>query len=253
MPVEDTASKFSNSRSKKVATRFRTGSAGCRQGPRSVACEPARTEVGTPRLHRRDRWRRPTWRVATAAVRAASASFAACRGDIVENDDFRCRAARRRDCCTLRARRTNGWGKLSRLCRAVRLVPILRPGDIVVMDNLASHTRRRHPRNDRSRRRRTALPAALPAPTSIPSNSSSPNSKPCCRKAAARTVDALIDAIADALTTVTSARNVANYLANRGYRQRILEKALIPANFAGNQIGGKTLCFPGDNGDPKNT
>ena len=38
----------------------------------------------------------------------------------LENDDLRCSAAARRDRRALCAGRTDGWGKLSRLCRAVR-------------------------------------------------------------------------------------------------------------------------------------
>ena len=61
------------------------------------------------------------------------------------------------------------------------VVPILRPGDIVVMDNLPSH---------KVAGIRQAIEAAgaklryLPAysPDFTPSNSSSPNSKPCCER-----------------------------------------------------------------------
>ena len=41
------------------------------------------------------------------------------------------------------------------------LVPELRPGDIVVMDNLSSHKRTQGPQDDRRRRRTTPIPAAL--------------------------------------------------------------------------------------------
>ena len=41
------------------------------------------------------------------------------------------------------------------------VVPILRRGDIVVMDNLPSHKSRRHPRSHRSRWRQVALPARV--------------------------------------------------------------------------------------------
>ena len=61
------------------------------------------------------------------------------------------------------------------------VVPILKPGDIVVMDNLASH---------KVAGVREAIEAAgaelryLPPyiPTSIRSSSSSPSSKPCCER-----------------------------------------------------------------------
>jgi hypothetical protein len=52
------------------------------------------------------------------------------------------------------------------------VVPILRQGDIVVMDNLPSHKNRRPPRSHRGRT----------AQTSTPSNGSSLNSKPCCER-----------------------------------------------------------------------
>jgi hypothetical protein len=41
------------------------------------------------------------------------------------------------------------------------VVPILREGDIVVMDNLPKPQSRRHPRSHRGRRRRAALPALV--------------------------------------------------------------------------------------------
>ena len=64
------------------------------------------------------------------------------------------------------------------------VVPILREGDIVVMDNLASHK-----------------VAGI-------------------REAAARTIEALIAAIAEALTKV-SPQECENYLANQGYRRQL--------------------------------
>ena len=99
------------------------------------------------------------------------------------------------------------------------VVPILRPGDIVVMDNLASH---------KVAGIRETIEAAgaelryLPpySPDLNPIEQFFAKLKALLRKAAARTVDALIDAIADALTTVTS-QECANYLANRGYRHKL--------------------------------
>ena len=82
------------------------------------------------------------------------------------------------------------------------VVPILRPGDIVVMDNLASH---------KVAGIREAIEAAgaelryLPpySPDFNPIEQFFAKLKALLRKAAARTVDALIAAIADVLTTVS--------------------------------------------------
>jgi transposase len=98
------------------------------------------------------------------------------------------------------------------------VVPILRRGDLVVMDNLASH---------KVGGIRATIEAAgaelryLP-PYSLdfsPIEQFFAKLKPLLRKAAARTVDALIEAIADILTTVTP-KECANYLANQGYRHK---------------------------------
>jgi transposase len=98
------------------------------------------------------------------------------------------------------------------------VVPILRPGDLVVMDNLPSH---------KVAGIREAIEAAgaelryLPpySPDFNPIEQFFAKLKALLRKAAARTVDALIAAIANALTTVTS-QECANYLANQGYRHK---------------------------------
>jgi transposase len=98
------------------------------------------------------------------------------------------------------------------------VVPILRPGDIVVMDNLASH---------KVAGTRAAIEAAgaelryMPpySPDFNPIEQFFAKLKALLRKAAARTVDALIAAIADILTTVTP-QECANYLANQGYRHK---------------------------------
>lgn len=96
------------------------------------------------------------------------------------------------------------------------VVPILRPGDIVVMDNLASH---------KVAGIRQAVAAAgaelryLPpySPDLNPIEQFFAKLKALLRKAAARTVDALIAAIANALAAVTP-QECANYLAHQGYR-----------------------------------
>jgi transposase len=98
------------------------------------------------------------------------------------------------------------------------VVPILRPGDIVVMDNLASH---------KVAGIRSAIEAAgaelryLPpySPDFNPIEQFFAKLKALLRKAAARTVDALIAAIADILAEV-SPQECANYLANQGYRHK---------------------------------
>jgi transposase len=99
------------------------------------------------------------------------------------------------------------------------LVPMLRPGDIVVMDNLASH---------KVAGIREAIEAAgaelryLPpySPDLNPIEQFFAKLKALLRKAAARTLDALIAAIAHALTRV-GRRECENYLANLGYRHQL--------------------------------
>ena len=98
------------------------------------------------------------------------------------------------------------------------LVPTLRPGQIVMMDNLASH---------KVTGVKQAIEAAGCTLRYLPSYSPDLNPieqffaklKALLRKAAARTFDALIAAIAHALTKV-SPQECANYLANLGYRQK---------------------------------
>lgn len=99
------------------------------------------------------------------------------------------------------------------------LVPTLRPGDIVVMDNLASH---------KVAGIKEAIEAVgaelryLPpySPDLNPIEQFFAKLKALLRKAAARTLDALIAAIAHALTTVHP-RECENYLANQGYRYQL--------------------------------
>jgi transposase len=95
------------------------------------------------------------------------------------------------------------------------VVPILRPHDIVVMDNLPSH---------KVAGIRQVIEAELRylppySPDFNPIEQFFAKLKALLRKAAARTVDALIAAIADALTKV-SPEECANYLANQGYRHK---------------------------------
>ena len=100
-----------------------------------------------------------------------------------------------------------------------RLVPTLRPGDIVVMDNLASH---------KVAGIKRAIEAAgaelryLPpySPDLNPIEQFFAKLKALLRKAAAKTLDALIAAIAHALTRVRP-QECENYLANLGYRHQL--------------------------------
>jgi transposase len=99
------------------------------------------------------------------------------------------------------------------------LVPTLRPGDIVVMDNLASH---------KVAGIKQAIEAVgaelryLPpySPDLNPIEQFFAKLKALLRKAAARTLDALIAAIADALTAV-GPHECENYFANQGYRHQL--------------------------------
>jgi transposase len=95
------------------------------------------------------------------------------------------------------------------------LVPTLQPGDVVIMDNLASH---------KVTGIRQAIEAAgaslcyLPpySPDLNPIEQAIAKLKALLRKAAARTIDTLIDATADALTSFTS-EECENYLRHCGY------------------------------------
>jgi transposase len=98
------------------------------------------------------------------------------------------------------------------------LAPVLRQGDIVVMDNLASH---------KVNGVREAIEQANATVRYLPAYSPGLNPieqifaklKAALRKAAARTFDTLIEAIADALDSLTS-EECANYIANSGYRRQ---------------------------------
>ena len=95
------------------------------------------------------------------------------------------------------------------------LVPTLKPGDIVVMDNLAAHKRAEVA---------IAIEAAgakllyLPpySPDLNPIEMAFAKLKALLRKAAARTRDSLWDAIADVISAFTP-DECANYLAHAGY------------------------------------
>jgi transposase len=95
------------------------------------------------------------------------------------------------------------------------LAPTLRQGDVVVMDNLASH---KVAGVKEAIERAGATLRHLPAysPDLNPIEQAFAKLKAALRKAAARTFDALIDAIAQALADFKP-QECANYLANSGY------------------------------------
>lgn len=98
------------------------------------------------------------------------------------------------------------------------LVPTLRNGDVVVMDNLASH---KVAGVRQAIERAGATLRYLPAysPDFNPIEQAFAKLKAALRKAAARTLEALIEAIANALDTFTS-EECENYIANSGYRRQ---------------------------------
>lgn len=95
------------------------------------------------------------------------------------------------------------------------LAPALRQGDVVVMDNLASH---KVAGVKEAIERAGATLRYLPAysPDLNPIEQVFAKLKAALRKAAARTFDGLTEAIAQALAEFTP-RECANYLANSGY------------------------------------
>jgi transposase len=98
------------------------------------------------------------------------------------------------------------------------LAPALRQGDVVVMDNLASH---KVAGIKQAIERTGATLRYLPAysPDLNPIEQAFAKLKAALRKAAARTFDALLKAIAQALADFT-AEECANYIANSGYRRQ---------------------------------
>jgi putative transposase len=106
-------------------------------------------------------------------------------------------------------------GERFRLYVAQVLAPILRPGDVVVMDNLGSH---------KGKALRAAIRGAGARLLFLPKYSPDLNPikqlfaklKHLLRKAQARSVDAVSDAITAILGTLTP-QECANYLANADY------------------------------------
>jgi len=95
------------------------------------------------------------------------------------------------------------------------LLPTLRPGDIVIMDNLGSHKGKAVRQLIRSAGAKLFL---LPkySPDLNPIEQVFAKLKHFLRKAAARTVEAVCRAIGDVLQRFT-AKECANYFANSGY------------------------------------
>ena len=96
------------------------------------------------------------------------------------------------------------------------LLPVLRPGDIVVLDNLGSHKSKAVRQLIRSVGAKLFF---LPkySPDLNPIEQVFAKLKHLLRKAAARTVDAVCAAIGQTLDTFTP-EECANYLKNSGYR-----------------------------------
>ena len=95
------------------------------------------------------------------------------------------------------------------------LVPLLVPGQVVVLDNLAPH---KSPQVRRLVESAGATLVLLPpySPDLNPIEMAISKVKAVLRKLARRTVDALFDAIGDALASVT-ADDARNYIAHCGY------------------------------------
>ncbi len=98
------------------------------------------------------------------------------------------------------------------------LVPTLRPGDIVIMDNLPCHKSAEVERLIRSAKAEVRyLPAYSPDLNPIEEMFS--KLKAFLRKAAARTVGALIDAMGDGLRSITPG-DILGWFGHRGYRYK---------------------------------
>lgn len=98
------------------------------------------------------------------------------------------------------------------------LVPTLKAGDIVIMDNLSCH---KTAEVDRLIRSAGAEVRYLPAysPDLNPIEEMYSKVKECLRSVGARTVDGLIDAMGHALRTVTSS-DIVGWFSHSGYRYK---------------------------------
>ena len=112
-------------------------------------------------------------------------------------------------------RGTNRWRELRTYVEKV-LLPTLRPGDIVVLDNLGSHKSKAVRQLIRSVGAKLFF---LPkySPDLNPIEQVFAKLKHLLRKAAARTVDAVCAAIGQLLDAFTP-KECANYLKSSGYR-----------------------------------
>jgi len=95
------------------------------------------------------------------------------------DNDLPCRPALRSSRCALHHRRPHQWLQLSCYVEQI-LAPTLQPGDVVIIDNLASH-KSRAVEKPFAHRRSTAVPAAY-SPDLNPSNRCSLNSKRSCER-----------------------------------------------------------------------
>jgi len=94
------------------------------------------------------------------------------------------------------------------------LVPTLRPGDVVIMDNLGSHRGKLVRKAIRKAKARLLFLPILPRPE--PDRAGLLKLKHNLRKAQARSYDGLIEAVRCLLDTFPS-EECANYLRNSGY------------------------------------
>ena len=96
------------------------------------------------------------------------------------------------------------------------LTPTLKPGDVVILDNLGSNKGKAVRTGDPGRRRAPSSFCRNTRPTSTRSNRSSPSSKPCCERSGARSYEAVSQACAKILTQYPP-EECAGYIRNAGY------------------------------------
>ncbi len=180
---------------------------------------------GPPRLHRRDLDQ--DQHGSAAGLGAARRAPAGQGGPWpLEDDDLPRRLAARPGRGAILDGPING--ETFRLYVDKVLVPTLRQGDIVVMDNLGSH---------KSKAVRRAIRAAGARLLFLPKYSPDLNPieqlfsklKHWLRRAAARTTDAVCNALGPILETVTP-DECSNYFARAGYRQTQIHPALASQN-----------------------
>ena len=101
------------------------------------------------------------------------------------------------------------------------LVPTLRPGDLVIMDNLPGRPQRQsRPSGDPLSRGKAVLPPQILARISNPIEQVFAKLKHLLRNAAARTIETVpLLRSGELLPDTFTPQECANYLANAGYRQ----------------------------------